>query len=136
MGTKYRFISTPPPQLFKNNGSAVNECVFVGDAILELLRDNRIEEERVNPLSVSVQSSGKKRLILDLRHINLHIYKQKFRCEALHAIKNVFAKDFFIFSFDLKSGYHHLDIFPDHLKYLSFSWDFLLFYLLVFPARL
>ena len=104
-GYKTPFISTPPPQLFKNNASAVNECVFVGDAILELLRDNRIEEvfssaERVNPLSVSVQSSGKKRLILDLRHINLHIYKQKFRCEALHAIKNVFAKDFFIFSFD------------------------------------
>ena len=56
-----------------NNGSAVNEGEFVGDAILELLRDNRIEEvfsspDIVNPLSVSVQSSGKKRLILDLRH--------------------------------------------------------------------
>lgn len=77
-----------------NNGSAVNEGEFVGDAILELLRDNRIEEvfsspDIVNPLSVSVQGSGKKRLILDLRHINLHIYKQKFRCEDLHTIKNV-----------------------------------------------
>ena len=78
----------------------------------------------VNPLSVSVQSSGKKRLILDLRHINIHLYKQKFRCEDLHTIKNVFAKDFFVFSFDLKSGYHHVDIFPDHRKYLAFSWDF------------
>ena len=27
----------------------------------------------VNPLSVSVQSSGKKRLILDLRHVNFFI---------------------------------------------------------------
>lgn len=27
-------------------------------------------------------------------------------------------------SFDLKWGYHHLDIFPDHRKYLSFSWTF------------
>ena len=26
-----------------------------------------------------------------------------------------------MFSFDLKSGYHHVDIFPDHRKYLSFS---------------
>ena len=32
----------------------------------------------VNPLSVSIQSSGKKRLILDLRHVNLYIFKQKF----------------------------------------------------------
>ena len=128
-GYKILFISSPPPQLFKNNGSAVNECVFVGDAILKLLRDNRIEEvfsspDIVNPLSVSVQSSGKKRLILDLRHINIHLYKQKFRCEDLHTIKNVFAKDFFVFSFDLKSGHHHVDIFPDHRKYLAFSWDF------------
>ena len=29
-----------------------------------------------------------------------------------------------MFSFDLKSGYHHVDIFPDHRKYLSFSWTF------------
>ena len=80
------FISTPPPQHYKNNGSAVSECEFVGYAILELLRDNRIEEvlsspDIVNPLSVSVQCSGKKSLILDLRHVNLHIYKQKFRGE-------------------------------------------------------
>ena len=101
----------------------------VGDDILERWRDNRIEEvfsspDIVNPLSVSVQSSGKKRLILDLRHTNLHIYKQKFRCEDLHATKNVFLKDFFVFSFDLNSGYHHVDIFSDHQKYLAFSWDF------------
>ena len=30
----------------------------------------------------------------------------------------------FVFSFDLKSGYHHVDIFPEHRKYLAFSWDF------------
>jgi hypothetical protein len=26
--------------------------------------------------------------------------------------------------FDLKSGYHHVDIFPAHRKYLGFSWTF------------
>ena len=67
-GYKIPFISMPPPQHYEKNGSAVNECAFVGDAILELLRDNRILEvfsspDRVNSLSVSVQRSGKKRLI-------------------------------------------------------------------------
>ena len=38
----------------------------------------------VNPLSVSVQASGKKRLILNLRHNNFHTFKQKFKCEGLH----------------------------------------------------
>ena len=42
----------------------------------------------------------------------------------LHTIKNFFAKGIFVFSFDLKSGYHHIDIFPDRPKYLAFSWEF------------
>ena len=101
-GYKIPFISTPPSQHYPNNASAINEAEFVGEAILELLRDNRVEEifsppDIVNPLSVSVQSSGKKRLILDLRHINLHVYKQKFKCEGLHTIKSAFAKKLFCF---------------------------------------
>ena len=29
-----------------------------------------------------------------------------------------------MFSFDLKSGYHHIDIYPEYCKYLSFAWEF------------
>ena len=29
----------------------------------------------------------------------------------------------FMFSFDLKSGYHHVDIAQEHWKYLGFSWQ-------------
>ena len=35
----------------------------------------------------------------------------------------MFEKDEFLFKFDLKSGYHHVDIYPDHHKYLGFRWD-------------
>ena len=28
----------------------------------------------------------------------------------------------FIFPFDIKSGYHHVDIFPPHQSFLGFSW--------------
>ena len=31
----------------------------------------------INPLSVSIQSCGKKRLILDFRYVNQHVFKQK-----------------------------------------------------------
>ena len=30
----------------------------------------------------------------------------------------------FMFSFDLKSGYHHIDIHPEQTQYLGFSWKF------------
>ena len=43
MWYKIPFISMPPSQHYKNNGLAVNECEFVGDAILELFSDNRVE---------------------------------------------------------------------------------------------
>ena len=37
---------------------------------------------------------------------------------------NFFDKDYYLFKFDLKSGYHHIEIFPEHRKFLAFVWDF------------
>ena len=78
--------------------------------------------EIVNPLSVSIQKGGKKKLILDLRHINLYLFKNKFKCLDIAVAKEVLKPGDHLFTFDLKSGYHHVDIFPEHTKYLSFSW--------------
>ena len=80
--------------------------------------------EIVNPLSVSVQSSGKKRLILDVRHINLYVFKQKFKCEDLKVALKVISQGFSLLKFDLKSAYHHVEIFPAHRKFLTFVYDF------------
>ena len=73
---------------------------------------------------MSIQSSGKERLILDLRHVNQSIWKQKFKCEDWRVLLSYVNKGDFLFSFDLKSGYHHFDIFPDHQTFLGFSWFF------------
>ena len=94
-----------------------------------MLRAKRLEildhqPDIVNALSVSVQASGKKRLILDLRHFNLYVLKRKFRCENISVGIQIFSKGYYLFKFDLKSGYHHVEIFPEHRKYLAFSWDF------------
>ena len=89
---------------------------FVSEAISDLLRTKRVEilghqPDIVNPLSVSVQPSGKKRLILDLRHVNLYVFKRKFRCEDISVAIQIFSKGCYLFKFDLKSGYHHVEIF-------------------------
>lgn len=128
-GYKLPLLTTPPPRIFRNNKSALDERLFVEDAIHSLLVLNCIVELAespgiINPLSVSKQKSGKKRLILDLRHINRHLYKSKFKCEDLSVAKEVLRPGDFMFSFDLKSGYHHIDIFPEHRKFLAFSWSF------------
>lgn len=98
-------------------------------AVNELLQANLVEEifcvpDIVNPLSVSTRSSGKQRLILDLRHVNSFIFKQKFKCEDLSVAIQIFDLGFHLFKFDLKSGYHHIEIFAAHRKFLTFAWDF------------
>ena len=35
----------------------------------------------------------------------------------------MFRKDDFLFKFDLKSDYHHVDIYEPHQKYLGFAWE-------------
>ena len=94
-GFRIPFHSTPPVSFSNNNKSTLANASFVDEAISELLLTNRIFESdaiphNVNPLSVSVQSSGKKRLILDLRIINKHVWKQKVKFEDLKVALNFF----------------------------------------------
>ena len=35
----------------------------------------------------------------------------------------MFQKNDYLFSFDLKSGYHHIDIYEPHRHYLGFGWQ-------------
>ena len=85
-GYKIPFSREPTSVFLNNNRSALGESDFVESAIQELLRVGSIVSctcppDVVNPLSVSVQSSGKKRLILDLRHVNFFVNKSKIKFE-------------------------------------------------------
>lgn len=71
---------------------------------------------------MSVQANGKKRLILDLRVVNLHLWKEKVKFEDLRTALMFVKENCWMFKFDIHSAYHHVDIFPDHTKYLGFSW--------------
>ena len=126
-GYRIPFYSTPPPSFSRNNKSALAHRSFVDEAISELLLTYRVFEtdvipRNVNPLSVSIQSSGKKRLILDLRLINKHLWKKSVKFEDLRVALNYLEKGHFMFSFDIQSGYHHVLIFPPHQSFLGFSW--------------
>ena len=59
------FLSNVGQCFQKNNKSAVEE--FVSEAITDLVHLGTVDDPAVNPLTVSVQAIGKKRLILDLR---------------------------------------------------------------------
>lgn len=64
----------------KKNKTALDHRDFVSSAVSDLLQFGLIVEVSrpptvINPLSVSINSEGKPRLILDLRHVNRHIPK-------------------------------------------------------------
>ena len=121
------FLSPPPPFYAKNNLSALRNKVFVDNAIHELLEKNLIQEIEhrphcCNPLTVA---EGKKlRLVLDLRHVNKYLRLDKFKYDDLNTIADMLDKNDFFTTFDLVSGYHHVDINQSHYKYLGFEWTF------------
>ena len=100
-GYKIPFFHLPTPFSKANNVSARNNSTFVSEAVNELLKLDLMEEifcapDIVNPLSVSTRTSGKQRLILDLRHVNAFVYKQKFKCEDLSVATQIFDKDYYL----------------------------------------
>ena len=57
-----------------------------------------------------------------LKYLNQFLHKVKFKYEDIRVALLMFTRQDFLFKFDLKSGYHHLDIFEPHQKYLGFAW--------------
>ena len=125
-GYKLPLIDTPEPKIFRNNKSALRNSSFVGPAINELLQSGRVIKVNVppkvvNPLSVS-ENGDKKRLILNLRYVNQHLWKKHVKFEDFKVFRNYIREGSYMFHFDFRSGYHHIDIFEEHWTYLGFSW--------------
>ena len=71
--------------------------------------------KRHNPLSVST----KRKKAFDFRQtldINNHLLKKKTKFSDLDGNKG------YLFQFDLKSMYHHVNIVENHKTYFGFSW--------------
>ena len=126
-GYVFPLESIPPGVCLSNNRSALEHGDFVSSAVCDLLELGLISEvltppTLINPLSVSVNSEGKPRLILDLRHVNSYIPKAKFRMEDWKVFLQYLSRGGFMYKFDLKSGYHHIDICQPHHQFLGFQW--------------
>ncbi|GAQ93012.1 reverse transcriptase [Klebsormidium nitens] len=47
----------------------------------------------------------------------------KFKYESLRMVSELCSPNDFLFTVDLKSSYHHIDIYEPHWKYLGFQWQ-------------
>ena len=114
-GYKLPFFAFPEPAAFKNNRSALEHAEFV-ECVLEVLCQSgrvircAVPPYVINPLPVSVQANGKKRLILDLIYVNRHLQKKRIKNEDWKVAISYFEVGANMFTFDLKSGYHHIEV--------------------------
>ena len=58
--------------------------------------------------------------MLKCRHIKDYLHQFKVKFEIIVVAESLFSKTF-MYTFDLKGAYHHIDIFKAHRKYLGFS---------------
>ena len=127
-GYKLPFFTVPELASFHNNQSALKHPDFVAEQVKALLRNSCISRVKagqvwvINPLTVSENKVGKLRLILDLRYVNKCLFRNKFRLEDLSQARSLIDCGSFLFSFDIKSAYHHIEIFEGHRQFLGFSW--------------
>ena len=117
----------PPPYCRQNHSSTEVHKTFVEEAVHDLLENRcvrRVDQKPIvcSPLSVVSNSAGKLRLVLNLKYLNQFMHTVKFKYEDLRTAALLFEKEEYLFKFDLKSGYHHLDIHPDQTRFLGFQW--------------
>ena len=79
----YKIVALPPPNISPNSSTALKDSHIASKAISDLLRTKCVEimahqPDIVNTVSILIQPSDKKRLILDFRHVNLYVLKWKF----------------------------------------------------------
>ncbi|VDI39681.1 Hypothetical predicted protein, partial [Mytilus galloprovincialis] len=74
--------------------------------------------------------------VLDARHINPHVVKFKHKYEDAKTARQLYDQGDFVFSYDLKSAYHHISIFETDTTYLGFKWEHEYYVYNVLPFRL
>lgn len=126
-GYKIPFKELPSIQKSKNNRSARDNPEFVSKEINCLLAKGCISKVEftphvVNPLTVAYNKKGKPRLVLDCRNINKCLHTFRYKYEDMNTARQMFKKGTYMFSFDIRGAYNHIDIFPTHRTFLGFAW--------------
>ena len=110
----------PPPHIQHNHQSSETHQCFVDEAISSLIANHCIIRVDAQPhvcslISVVFNAVGKLRLVLNLKCVNQFLHVLTFKSKDLRVAALMFERNEYLFKFDLKSGYHHVDIHPEFL---------------------
>ena len=76
----------------------------------------------VSPLKCAPKKGGTYRLITDLRHLNASVSAPTFQNENINTVARVIQAGDSMATFDLKNGFFHVPVHPDHQQFLGFQF--------------
>ncbi|KAK3734246.1 hypothetical protein RRG08_049664 [Elysia crispata] len=91
-----------------------------------------------DPVCISVvpKRSGDFRLILDLRRVNTHCVPRRFSYTDINSALEIVDPDDLLVTLDIKSGFHHIKVHPEHTQYLGFKFEGIYYKFVVLPFGL
>jgi len=121
---------------FKNRTSVSMHEEFVDKSIQDLLKQGAIKPWTANEpmtvisgLGVALERTGKKRLILDARYINMFDRYESFSYKNLADVPHYLQQQEYIMLADLKAGYHQIRMHPSTHKFLGIQHKGQVYYL-------
>nr|WP_300148092.1 reverse transcriptase domain-containing protein [Propionicimonas sp.] len=130
-----------PPRSHLPNYVRPDHVPFVDAEVARLLGTGAIAEtprapHNVSPLTCAPKKSGKLRLCVDMRFVNLFVNAPPFKLEDLTTLAPMLRAGDCLATADLSEGYHHLLIHPDSRQHLGFQWGGRYFVFTVLPFGL
>ena len=126
-GAQIPFTSRPPPSRLKNLPTTPEQEAFITEEISKLLLSGTIirtnHARNISPLGAVPKKNGKLRMILDLRQVNNYISTPRFAMEDIRKVRPLLRQGDWMTSIDLKDGFHHVPIHPDHHQHLGMHWQ-------------
>jgi hypothetical protein len=130
VGYQLPWANGPPasPYYASNHPSAFQHASFLTQAVETLVQTGAVlaiskKPFAVSPLRVVPKGDNKLRLILDLRFVNSFLKVDPFKYESIRSVVDLCQPNDYLFTVDLKSGYHHIDIHERNWQYLGFKWN-------------
>lgn len=129
------FVATTVPVINRcnNPNTGGDNAEFVTQSVRDLLRVGAVADVTnsvsdpdvvrvIAPLTVAVQASGKRRLCWNGRPVNAFMPDRSFKMEHAEKAARMMRRGDYMFTIDMKSGYHQIPCKPWFRKFLCFRW--------------
>ncbi len=117
-----------------NSNTGGDNMTFVTDSVRDLLTVGAVRDVTglvhnadvvrvIAPLTVAVQASGKRRLCWNGRPVNCFMPNLSFKMEHAEKAARMMRKGDYMFSIDMKAGYHQIPCKDWFKKFCCFAWE-------------